>query len=68
MFCRRIGEEPRKELEELGIEVVESKKRNHTRCHYPVFDPNDQWNKVRGKNRTLVQLPRLIMLPLTIFK
>ncbi|CDG64250.1 hypothetical protein MBMB1_0131 [Methanobacterium sp. MB1] len=26
IFCRRIGEEPRKELEELGIEVVESKK------------------------------------------
>ncbi|MCC7560601.1 MAG: nitrogen fixation protein [Methanobacterium sp.] len=26
IFCRRIGDEPRKELNKLGIEVVESKK------------------------------------------
>jgi nitrogen fixation protein NifX len=26
IFCRRIGEEPRNELKDLGIEVVESKK------------------------------------------
>jgi nitrogen fixation protein NifX len=26
IFCRRIGDEPRKEIQELGIEVVESKK------------------------------------------
>lgn len=26
IFCRRIGDEPRQELQELGIEVVESKK------------------------------------------
>jgi nitrogen fixation protein NifX len=26
VFCRRIGEEPRQKLQEIGIEVVESKK------------------------------------------
>jgi predicted Fe-Mo cluster-binding NifX family protein len=26
IFCRRIGDEPRQELQKLGIEVVESKK------------------------------------------
>ncbi|HMK53718.1 MAG TPA: NifB/NifX family molybdenum-iron cluster-binding protein [Methanobacteriaceae archaeon] len=26
IFCRRIGDEPREKLEEMGIEVIESKK------------------------------------------
>lgn len=30
VFCRRIGDEPRQKLQEIGIEVVESKKETIT--------------------------------------